>query len=185
MTFYEQHRDFVEELERIAPEGVRIEWSGDTLIMQASPSNIHQLNVAQVRRQFEQHAPDGYLPSERSEIVSPDVSMGREPDLTYLPVDVLSRPGNQAPAEEALIAVEIVSPSNPGNDWMDKLHDYAVMRIPLYLIVDPRQQTVTLFSEPNHDRYHTRSDRKFGDAIGIPEPFGFSLSLSKLVPYKD
>ncbi|WP_329489702.1 Uma2 family endonuclease [Kitasatospora sp. NBC_01246] len=185
MTFYEQHRDFVEELERIAPEGVRIEWSGDTLIMQASPSNIHQLNVARVRRQFERHAPDGYLPSERSEIVSPDVSKGREPDLTYLPEEVLSQPGNKAPAGEALIAVEIVSPSNPGNDWMDKLHDYAVMRIPLYLIVDPRQQTVTLFSEPDHDRYHTRSDRKFGDEIGIPEPFGFTLGLSELVPYKD
>ncbi|MFE2726097.1 Uma2 family endonuclease [Kitasatospora sp. NPDC059327] len=185
MTFYEQHRDFVEELERIAPEGVRIEWSGDTLIMQAPPSNIHQLNVAQVRRQFEQHAPDGYLPSERSEIVSPDSSKGRAPDLTYLPPAVLSEPGNKAPAEEALIAVEIVSPSNPGNDWMDKLHDYAVMRIPLYLIVDPRQQTVTLFSAPDHDRYHTRSDRKFGDAIGIPEPFGFTLGLAELVPYTD
>ncbi|MFF2662592.1 Uma2 family endonuclease [Kitasatospora sp. NPDC058032] len=184
MSFYEQHRDFIEELERIAPEGVRIEWSGDTLIMQASPSNIHQLNIAQVRRQFERHAPDGYLPSERSEIVSPDVSKGREPDLTYLPVEVLSESGNRAPAAEALIAVEVVSPSNPGNDWMDKLHDYAVMRIPLYLIVDPREQTVTLFSEPDHDRYHTRSDRKFGDEIHIPEPFGFVLSLEALVPYK-
>ncbi|CAN3982878.1 Uma2 family endonuclease [Kitasatospora purpeofusca] len=185
MSFYEQHRDFIEELERIAPEGVRIEWSGDTLTMQASPSNIHQLNIAQVRRQFERHAPDGYLPSERSEIVSPDVSKGREPDLTYLPVEVLSEPGNRAPAAEALIAVEIVSPSNPGNDWMDKLHDYAVMRIPLYLIVDPRERTVTLFSEPDHDRYHTRTDRKFGDGIGIPEPFGFTLDLAVLVPYRD
>ncbi|MFG3223621.1 Uma2 family endonuclease [Kitasatospora sp. NPDC048194] len=185
MTFYEQHRDFIEELERIAPDGVRIEWSGDTLIMQASPSNIHQLNVAQVRRQFEQHAPDGYLPSERSEIVSPDVTKGREPDLTYLPLEALSQPGNKAPAEEALIAVEVVSPSNPGNDWMDKLRDYAVMRIPLYLIVDPRQQTVALFSEPDRDRYHTRSDRKFGDTITIPAPFGFGLDLSKLVPYPD
>ncbi|MFJ9697254.1 Uma2 family endonuclease [Kitasatospora sp. NPDC101183] len=185
MSFYEQHRDFVEELERIAPEGVRIEWSGDTLIMQAAPSNIHQLNVAQVRRQFERHAPEGWLPSERSEIVSPDLSKGREPDLTYLPLEVLSGPGNKAPAEEALIAVEIVSPSNPGNDWMDKLRDYAAMRIPLYLIVDPRQQTVTLFSEPDRDRYHTRSDRKFGDAITVPAPFDFSLDLSKLVPYAD
>ncbi|MEV6975160.1 Uma2 family endonuclease [Kitasatospora sp. NPDC093806] len=185
MGFHEQYRDFVEELERITPEGVRIEWSGDTLILQGRPSNIHQLNIAQVRRQFERYAPDDYLPSERSAIVSPDGSKGRGPDLTYLPVEVLSEPGNKAPAAEALIAVEVVSPSNPGNDWMDKLHDYAVMRIPLYLIVDPRQQTVTLFSEPNHDRYHTRSDRKFGDEIRIPEPFGFTLSLSALVPYQD
>ncbi|MFF2954570.1 Uma2 family endonuclease [Kitasatospora sp. NPDC057965] len=184
MSFYERYGDFVEELERIAPEGVRIEWSGDVLIMQASPPNVHQLNLALLRGQFERHAPDGHLPGERTRIVSPDVSKGREPDLTYLPVEVLSEPGNRAPAAEALIAVEIVSPSNPGNDWMDKLHDYAVMRVPLYLIVDPRQHTVTLFSEPDHDRYHTRSDRKFGDEIHIPEPFGFTLSLTALVPYK-
>ncbi|WP_380285317.1 Uma2 family endonuclease [Kitasatospora purpeofusca] len=185
MSFYERHRDFIEELERIAPDGVRIEWSGDVLIMQASPPNVHQLNLALLRGQFERHAPDGCLPSERTRIVSPDVSKGREPDLTYLPVDVLSGPGNRVPAAEALIVVEIVSPSNPGNDWMDKLHDYAVMRIPLYLIVDPRDRTVTLFSEPDHDRYHTRSDRRFGDEIHIPEPFGFTLGLAALVAYKD
>ncbi|MFF7457814.1 hypothetical protein [Kitasatospora sp. NPDC008115] len=46
MSFHEQHRDFIEELERIAPEGVRIGWSGDTLTVQASPSNIHRLNIA-------------------------------------------------------------------------------------------------------------------------------------------
>ncbi|MFJ8432527.1 Uma2 family endonuclease [Kitasatospora sp. NPDC094019] len=182
---FEQHRDFVAELERTAPDGVRIEWSGDNLVVQASPSNIHQLNLAQVRRQFERHEPEGYVPTERAVIVAPDGSVGRGPDLTYLPVAVLSEPGNRAPAAEALIAVEVVSPSNPGNDWMDKLHDYAVMRIPLYLIVDPREGTVTLFSEPDHDRYHTRSDRKFGDEIGIPEPFGFTLGLSALVPYGD
>ncbi|WP_328955069.1 Uma2 family endonuclease [Kitasatospora purpeofusca] len=185
MSFYERHRDFVEELERIAPEGVRIEWSGDVLVMQASPPDIHRLDVELLRGQFERHAPEGYLPGDRTRIVSPDVSKGREPDLTYLPVEVLSEPGNRAPAAEALIAVEVVSPSNPGNDWMDKLHDYAVMRIPLYLIVDPRERTVTLFSEPDHDRYHTRTDRKFGDGIGIPEPFGFTLDLAVLVPYRD
>ncbi|MGY0463764.1 Uma2 family endonuclease [Kitasatospora sp. cg17-2] len=185
MSFYERHRDFVEELERIAPEGVRVEWSGDVLVMQASPPDAHRLDVAVLRGQFERHVPEGYVPRERTRIVSPDVSKGREPDLTYLPVEVLSEPGNRAPAAEALIAVEIVSPSNPGNDWMDKLHDYAVMRIPLYLIVDPRERTVTLFSEPGHDRYHTRTDREFGDGIGIPEPFGFTLDLAVLVPYRD
>lgn len=185
MSFYEQHRDFVEELQRTAPEGVRIEWSDDTLIMRAAPSSIHQLNIGLVQRQFEQHAPAGYLFSNNSALASPDVSKERTPDLTYLPVAVLAREGNSVAADEAVIAVEVVSKSNPGNDWMDKLRDYAMMRIPLYLIIDPRQQTVTLFSEPNRDRYHTRSDRKFGDRIRIPEPFGFELDLAGLVPYAD
>ncbi|MFI9324064.1 hypothetical protein ACIGXI_30395 [Kitasatospora aureofaciens] len=45
MNFYEQHREYVEEVLRTAPDGVRVEWSGDTLIVQAAPSSIHQLNL--------------------------------------------------------------------------------------------------------------------------------------------
>ena len=80
---------------------------------------------------------------------------------------------------------EIVSPSNPDNDWNGKVRDYPRMGFPLYLIVDPRQKTVTLFSEPNRDQYNTRSEREFGETIHIPEPFDFDLDLSRLVPYRD
>ncbi|MGW2372332.1 MULTISPECIES: Uma2 family endonuclease [Kitasatospora] len=185
MSFYERHREYVEEVLRTAPEGVRVEWSGDTLIMQAAPSSIHQLNIGLVQRQFERHVPDGYMFSGYSALTTPDVTKERNPDLTYLPIASLARPGDTTPAEEALIAVEVVSPSNPGNDWVDKLRDYAVMGIPLYLIVDPREGVVTLFSEPNRDRYHVRHDRKFGDGMRIPDPFDFDLDLSGLVRYPD
>ncbi|MFD7902043.1 Uma2 family endonuclease [Kitasatospora sp. NPDC059722] len=185
MSFYERHREFVEEVLRTAPDGVRVEWSGDTLIMQAAPPNIHQLSIMLVQRQFERHVPDDYGFSGYTTLTTPDMTKGRSPDLTYLPIASLARPGNSTPAEEALVAVEVVSPSNPGNDWVDKLRDYAVMGIPLYLIIDPREGTVTLFSEPNHDRYHARHDRKFGDSMRIPEPFDFDLDLSGLVRYPD
>ncbi|MFF2079548.1 Uma2 family endonuclease [Kitasatospora sp. NPDC058162] len=185
MSFYERHRDFVEAVLRTAPDGVRVEWSGDTLVMHDTPSGIHQLNLVLIQRQFEHHAPDGYMVSGYSALTTPDVSKERTPDLTYLPIASLAREGNATLAEEALVAVEVVSPSNPGNDWVDKLRDYAVMRVPLYLIVDPREGTVTLFSEPNHDRYHVRHDRKFGDGMRIPEPFDFDLDLSGLVRYPD
>ncbi|MER7672592.1 Uma2 family endonuclease [Kitasatospora sp. NPDC096128] len=185
MSFYERHRDFVEEVLRTAPDGVRVEWSGDTLVMHGTPTGIHQLNLVLVQRQFEQHAPDGYIFSGYSPLTTPDVTKSRNPDLTYLPIASLARPGNSTPAEEALIAIEVVSPSNAGNDWVDKLRDYAVMRVPLYLIVDPREGTVTLFCEPSHDRYHARHDRKFRDSMRIPAPFDFDLDLSGLVRYPD
>ncbi|MFD7452001.1 Uma2 family endonuclease [Kitasatospora sp. NPDC059827] len=185
MSFYERYRDFVEEVLRTAPDGVRVEWSGDTLIMQAAPSNIHQLDLGLVQRQFERHAPNGYMFSGNSALTTPDMTKERSPDLTCLPIASLAREGNTTPAEEALVAVEVVSPSNAGNDWVDKLRDYAVMRVPLYLIIDPREGTVTLFSEPNHDRYHVRHDRKFGDSMRVPEPFDFELDLSGLVRYPD
>ncbi|MEV7024335.1 Uma2 family endonuclease [Kitasatospora sp. NPDC093558] len=175
----------LEEARWSLPEGYKVELSGDIIVMQASPSPIHQRNLALVQRQFEAHCPPGYFPTGNSDLSSPEAGSVRNPDLTYVPDEVTDLPEHDIPAELALIAVEIVSPSNPENDWTGKVRDYPRMGFPLYLIVDPRQKTVTLFSEPNHDRYHTRTERKFGDAIRIRDPFGFELDLSGLVPYKD
>jgi Uma2 family endonuclease len=180
-----EHYRLLEEARRSLPDGYKVELSGDVIVMQASPSSIHQLNLALVQRQFEAHCPAGYFPTGNSDLSSSEVGAVRNPDLTYLPVDVVDLAGHNIPAELALIAVEIVSPSNPDNDWAGKVRDYPRMGFPLYLIVDPRQKTVTLFSEPNRDRYHTRTEREFGERIHIPEPFGFDLDLSALVPYRD
>jgi Uma2 family endonuclease len=87
------------------------------------------------------------------------------------------------PAELALIAVKVVSPSNPENDWAGKLRDYPVMGIPVYLIVDAQQKTVTLFQEIDGHRYHMREDANFGQAIHVPAPFNFALGTSGLLLY--
>ncbi|MEU1825446.1 Uma2 family endonuclease [Streptomyces abikoensis] len=183
VTIDPQHLALLEQAQRIAPKGVKVEYTDGTIIMQAAPTVIHQRNLFHLRRQFDAHRPDGFMPTENTDLESPHAAKLRNPDLTYLPEEVMEIEGNTAPADVALIAVEIVSPSNPENDWVGKLRDYAVMRIPLYLIVDARDATVTLFSEPDHDRYHTRTDRKFGETVRIPEPFGFDLDLSRLNPY--
>ncbi|MFF2812354.1 Uma2 family endonuclease [Streptomyces sp. NPDC058000] len=42
-----------------------------------------------------------------------------------------------------VLAVEVVSPSNPSNDYEEKSRDYPAMGIPHYLILDPRDGTWT------------------------------------------
>ncbi|MFI9359595.1 Uma2 family endonuclease [Kitasatospora sp. NPDC053057] len=175
----------LQEARRVLPDGFKVELSGDLIVAQATPSPIHQLSLSIVQRQFDLHCPSGYFTSGNSDLSSPAVGAVRNLDLTYLPEDVIDLAGHNIPAELALIAVEVVSPSNPDNDWTGKVRDYPRMGFPLYLIIDPRQKTVTLFSEPNRDRYHTRTEREFGETIHIPEPFGFDLDLSRLVPYRD
>ncbi|MFG2819511.1 Uma2 family endonuclease [Kitasatospora sp. NPDC048365] len=178
-----EHLALIEEFRRAAPSNFKIEFSGDVIIMQASPSAIHERNLAVVRRQFEAHAPAEYLSTGNMDLASPQVAKLRNPDLTYLPEDAMASTENRVPAELALIAVEIVSPSNPENDWVGKLRDYPLMRIPLYLLVDAAQKTVTLFGEPENGRYRTREDANFGETIHIPAPFGFTLDTSVLLPY--
>lgn len=148
-----QHFALLEVARRSLPEGFKAEISGDSIVMSVGPSGIHQRNLLVVRRQFDAHSPGDLVPSENTDLVSPGLGKSRNPDLTYLPADVLEATDNQVPAETAVIAVESVSPSNPENDWVGKVRDYyPVMGIPLYLVVDARLKTVTLFSLPTPRR---------------------------------
>ncbi|GAA3045968.1 Uma2 family endonuclease [Kitasatospora albolonga] len=178
-----EHRALLEEARRGLPDGSKVELSGDTIVTIVSPSGIHQRNLLTVRRQFDAHTPDGLLPSENTDLVSPNVGKSRNPDLTYLPDEALATTDDRVPAELAAIAVELVSPSNPENDWVGKVRDYPLMGIPLYLLVDARQKTVTLFSRPDGTRYHRREDVDFGETLWLPEPFGFELDTAGLLPY--
>jgi len=178
-----RHHELLERAREIADSKVKVELSGDTVIMQASPSAIHQRNLYIVARQFDAHLPEGYLPSQNTDLESPAVGKLRNPDLTYLPEEAMNTTDSALPAELALIAVEIVSPSNPENDWEGKVRDYPLMAIPLYLLVDARQKTVTLLSEPENGRYRRREDAAFGEQVHLPEPFGFALDTSTLLPY--
>ena len=176
------HFALLEEARRALPRGFKAEISGEVIVIMASPSGIRQHNLLIVRRQFDANAPTWLLPTENTDLVSPIVGSSRNPGLTYLPDVVLETTDNQVPAETAAIAVELVSPSSPENDWVGKVRDYPLMGIPLYLLIDARQKTVTLFSRPDGTKYHRREDIEFGEEIRIPEPFGFDLDTTGLLP---
>nr|WP_237555190.1 Uma2 family endonuclease [Streptomyces sp. SID4948] len=165
------------------PDGFKAEISGDSIVMLVAPSGIHQRNLLVVRRQFDAHCPGDLLPSENTDLVSPGVGKSRNPDLTYLPAGVLETTDTQVPAEAAVIAVELVSPSNPENDWVGKVRDYPMMGIPMYLVVDARLKSVTLFSHPDGRKYHRREDADFGEILRIPDPFDFDLDTATLLTY--
>ncbi|MET8698812.1 Uma2 family endonuclease [Kitasatospora sp. NPDC004723] len=165
------------------PSGWKVEVSGDQIIMTASPSVIHQRNLMIVREQFDAHRPAELMPSENTDLASPHTGKLRNPDLTYIPLDTVELGGSQVPAELAAIAVEIVSPSNPENDLVGKVRDYPQMAIPLYLVIDPREGTLTLHSEPGGGTYHRRWTGAFGDGVPVPEPFAFELATAELLRY--
>ncbi|WP_035850276.1 Uma2 family endonuclease [Kitasatospora azatica] len=180
----ERHAQLLEYAQTLTPpSGWKVEVSGDEIIMMAGPSVIHQRNLLVVREQFDAHRPGDLMPSENTDLASPNVGKLRNPDLTYIPFSVVGLGGNEVPAELAAIAVEIVSPSNPENDLVGKVRDYPLMGIPVYLLIDPREGTVTLYSEPADGVYHRQWSGKFGDIVPVPEPFAFDLATSELVRY--
>lgn len=75
-----------------------------------------------------------------------------------------------------------VTSAKPERDRGVKRHCYAKAGIPLYLLVDRADQSVTLFSEPDAAVEDYREDVRvtFGKPLDLPEPFAFTLDTSQL-----
>ncbi|MFG2847889.1 Uma2 family endonuclease [Kitasatospora sp. NPDC048296] len=165
------------------PSGWKVEVSGDAIVITATPCVLHQHDLLIVRKQLDAHCPADLMPSENTDLASTNVGKLRNPDLTYIPLSAIESGGNEVPAEQAAIAVEIVSPSNPENDLVGKVRNYPLMDIPLHLLIDPREGDITLYSEPSASGYHQQWNGKFGDRVPIPAPFDFELATDDLVRY--
>ncbi|MBT2410284.1 MULTISPECIES: Uma2 family endonuclease [unclassified Streptomyces] len=149
---------------------VEIGPSGPILAMMC-PSKRHEGTVRRIRNQLNTQLPathPGHVCENGPEIEHPALGRMRRPDAVVIPETALDEEGLAVDATQVLAAIEIVSPSNPSNDYDAKLADYPAMGIPLYLIVDPRTGTIEVHSEPCKGRYSNKEPYIFGDSV----PFG-------------
>lgn len=70
-------------------------------------------------------------------------------------------------------AIEVVSRSNPDNDWVGKMRDYPLMGIPVYALFDPRTGTGAVMTgihpTPDGPRHATRKDFVHGEDVTIAD----------------
>ncbi|MFW5420340.1 Uma2 family endonuclease [Nocardiopsis sp. CNT-189] len=105
------------------------------------------------------------------------------PDLAVLPGPLDER-GEDHSAADALIVVEVASPSTAERDRKAKLWGYAHGPVPLYLLIDRwdpllGEPAATLYSEPLNGTYADVHKVRFGEPVALPEPFGFALDTSR------
>ncbi|MDX2853729.1 Uma2 family endonuclease [Streptomyces sp. PA03-3a] len=154
-----------------------VEIGEGVITMMMSPVNRHELIALRLRRQIErQMAGDpewaGHVAHSGPEIEAPAIGRMRCPDLVVVAEQALDTPGFLDPADVALVA-EVVATSNPENDYREKTRDYPAMGIPLCLIIDPRDKTLAVLSDPGPapgdagPRYRARHDYAFGDAVPV------------------
>ncbi|MFD8804828.1 Uma2 family endonuclease [Streptomyces sp. NPDC059597] len=149
---------------------VEIGPSGPILAMMC-PSKRHEGTVRRICKQLDDqllHTHPGYICASGPEIEHPAIGRMRLPDAVVIPEVALDEEGIAVDATQALGVVEIVSPSNPTNDYIEKLADYPAMGIAHYLIVDPRTGTIEAHSDPCKGRYARKDAYIFGDTV----PFG-------------
>ncbi len=157
-------------------EGLEGAWSVEIgpagpILAMVWPSKRHEGTIRRICKQLDEQlltTHPGYICASGPEIENPAAGRMRLPDAVVIPEDALDEEGIAVDAGQVLAAVEIVSPSNPDNDYREKIADYPAMGIPHYLIVDPRKGTVEVHSEPCAGRYTRTVSYIYGDKV----PFG-------------
>ncbi|WP_406286442.1 Uma2 family endonuclease [Embleya sp. NBC_00896] len=170
-----------------APSNYKIEISDGTLVMMTGRSGIHEFIVRRLRMRIEHGIAGraewaGMAVHGGMDVLDEVNLMRRNPDVCVFPEDDLLTVENHIPAADVKLAVEVVSRSNPENDWEAKLRDYPRMHIPVYLIVDPRQGTIAVNSEPKAGKYTARAAYVFGQEVPLPY-FGFAVATADFPTY--
>ncbi|MFD8593651.1 Uma2 family endonuclease [Kitasatospora sp. NPDC059646] len=145
----------------------KVENADGGIVMTMSPVKRHELAVVRLARKLNEQLPrthPGYLAHGGADLEDPGLGRLRNPDLMVFAEAALDDEKPALLPHQVLMVVEIVSASDPGNDYRAKVADYAAMGIPLYLLVDPRKGTGIIHDEPGYAR---RTDFVFGDVITV------------------
>ncbi|CAM5609931.1 Uma2 family endonuclease OS=Streptomyces tendae OX=1932 GN=GUR47_08800 PE=4 SV=1 [Streptomyces tendae] len=150
------------------------------------PVRPHELTALRLRKRLERVMPE--------EIVAHT----GEPDVEMVPEGIMRRPDIMVIAEAdmegegafdprtLIAAVEIVSRSNPDNDWVTKTRDYPLMGVPVYAIFDPRTGEGAVLTNihitPDGPRYATRKDFVYGEDVTIAD---WTISTQNLPLYQE
>lgn len=157
---------------------------GGIFVMTPPPGRGHNLIADVLHPAVKAAVPKDWVVAQTLGLSIPRLCRIYEPDLVVVPRAVLAAgPDNEpVPAEEAKLAVEIVSKSNARTDRVEKLRAYAVAGIPLYLLIDrfaDEGPWVTLFSAPVDGHYRHSDGAPFGASITLPAPIGLVLDTKE------
>ncbi|MFI9081728.1 Uma2 family endonuclease [Streptomyces sioyaensis] len=169
---YQTMREFVQSMDDTLPGKFEITKEGIVHDMMA-PVGPHELTTLRIRKRLEKAMPEELV----AHTGTPDVEgssegIMRHPDVMVIAEADMEVEGSFDP-RTLIAAIEVVSRSNPDNDWVSKMRDYPLLGIPLYVIFDPRTGTGAVLSDihstPSGPRYATRKEFVYGEDVTIGE----------------
>lgn len=153
------------------PEGHRAEVIEGNIVVSPSPSGRHGMIYSTLHAQLHRLLPAHLAVTTMVTLQMPATSERYMPDILVIEMAALDSDEWLFSADQAKLVVEIVSPSNARHDRVVKLRGYAASGVPVYLLVDPLERSVTLFFQPVGDSYQQVHRVPFGEGIALPEPY--------------
>lgn len=159
------------ELEERLPEGLRAELIDGEIVLVSPPDGTHENVVAKIARQIFSNCADIEVWTTKG-LQTP---RGRFiPDMVAGPSDFVIGMPSWVVADGFYLVVEVTS-SRPEDDREAKRLGYAEAEIPLYLLVDRDRGECVLRAEPENGDYRSSYRVPIGEAVPLPQPFGFAL----------
>lgn len=101
------------------------------------------------------------------------------PDLMVTRTEAIDGEGDVVHATDVLIAIEVMSLSNPLPGLVLRRHDYGAAGIPQYWILDSRNHTLTVHTDPiaggHADGYRTTTTVAAGEVFVGEVPFAMTI----------
>ncbi|MFE0042551.1 Uma2 family endonuclease [Streptomyces albireticuli] len=172
------------ELDKHAPEGLRAELIEGEIIVSSLPVGSHEHCLSEIFIQVARRSVTSVSGSGHKGLILPSQEPFPPnhiiPDATFTPRDTRLFRGAPPwmPSAGVSMVVEVTGIA-PDRDRIAKRHCYARAAIPLYLLVDREQGTVTLHSDPVGEDYEDAHSTAFGKALPLPAPFSFDLDTSE------
>jgi len=179
--------DEFEELARRAPENVRLEFINGKVQVKPVPDGTHGTIVMWLLKRCMQQRPDLELYMEQGLKVEAYRNGRARPDGALVPEEHFLGQGEWADPAGVLMTVEVTSRDHDTDrrDRIEKPDGYASAGIPIYLLIDRDECTVTVHFEPKDGSYRSRTSRPFGAVMELPQPVGITLETGKLKDYAD
>ncbi|MGK5448596.1 Uma2 family endonuclease [Streptomyces radiopugnans] len=171
-----------EQIARTAPETVRLEFVNGKLEVKPVPDGGHGAIIMWLLKQCMRQRPELALYPEQGTKVEKYRGGRARPDGALVPEDRFAGQGEWAEPDGVLMTVEVTSydPDTGRRDRVEKRDAYAAAGIPVHLLVDRDDHSVTVHSEPEGGTYRSRTTRPYGAVVEIPDPVGIALRTEKL-----
>ncbi|MGW4771346.1 Uma2 family endonuclease [Nocardia sp. NPDC004278] len=164
------------------PEGFRAELIEGDIIVTPPPDGNHEQNISTLIRQvYRQSATEFSFSGHKGLLLDRGGLCPKNhliPDGVFVPDGAFIDEPSWMSVGKVVMVVEVTS-SKPDWDRKTKRYCYARGAVPLYLLIDRQQQTITLLGEPGGEAdlidYRSEIRVPFGKPLELPDPFSFTL----------
>jgi Uma2 family endonuclease len=179
--------DEFEELARLAPETVWLEFVAGKLAVKRGPDGNRSEIIAWLQQAFIQDDLGLRLYAFRGPRSETEGTGRFRADGALASGRHFAGHGEWSDPEGVLMAVEVTADDGDSDrhNQIEKPDGYAAAGIPVYLLIDRDDCSVTVFTDPEDGRYRRQVKEPFGASVKIPTPVGFTLETEELKEFVD